>query len=208
MNTACTKGPASLHPGPASLHPAPAPSLLSAVLAHLEPGAHLTPPAPQASEDVPQVVLSPRQGPKCPRGKWRGPAHSPVPLSCSSSPSSDTPRPSPALSYPSRVRAHSLLVPGNLTVSPANRPPGWSRLRVPGELQGEDQADAVRPEELWEWLSGPSLAFALHLGCHAERVPSRREGKGGRNARTYLCHLLCWASHTLPLLVICVICSL
>lgn len=53
------------------------------VHAHLEPGAHLTPPAPQASEDVPPLTSAPNWTLIAPegRGQWRGSAHTLVFLS-------------------------------------------------------------------------------------------------------------------------------
>lgn len=46
----------------------------------MEPSAHLTPPAPQSSEDVPQVHLSPRLDPNCPQ--WKRQMEETCPHSC------------------------------------------------------------------------------------------------------------------------------
>lgn len=200
MSHACTKGPLSAHL-------APAPILLSTVHAHLEPGAHLTPPAPQASKDVPPVDLSPKRDPNCPgrkrqmEGTWPHPSVLVQLL-----------WPDADLSLQAQCLATSLgaglILRLVLETSPSLTPLQTSL--HPGQGHGCTGAPGRGPGGCRQTLRcWGAISVGLGRPCSPSwlslRTRSVQEGGRGRERekekhRVYLYHLLSQASHASPLI--------
>lgn len=194
MSHACTKGPLSAHL-------APAPSLLSTGHAHLEPGAHLTPPAPLASKDVPPVDLRPKLDPNCPRRKrqMNGTCPHPSVLVWLLWPGADLSLQAWCLA--TSVGAGLILclvleTSLSLTSLQTSLPPG----------QGHGCTGSSR--EGTRWMLSDSEVPGGHLSGSGEALlsilaltvcPGGREREKERH-RVYPCHLLNRASHASPLL--------